>query len=104
MIKSLSRFEPYALSLLPLPFFLAHFKHFQFLFTIQALTPCILQDCYFVYGQTFSGRYLLVLIRLLSVAEASELGLPHGSNAIKIITAREMNPKQRRLYLKRKGI
>ena len=62
------------------------------------------QDCYFVYGQTFSGRYLLVLIRLLSVSETAELGLPHGSNAIKIITAREMNPKQRRLYLKRKGI
>ena len=62
------------------------------------------QDCYFVYGQTFSGRYLLVLIRLLSVAKTAELGLPHGSNAIKIITAREMNPKQRRLYLKRKEI
>lgn len=62
------------------------------------------QDCYFVYGQTFSGRYLLILIRLLSASETAELGLPHGSNAIKIITAREMNPKQKRLYFKRKGI
>ena len=62
------------------------------------------QDCYFVYGQTFSGRYLLVLIRVLSIDEIADLGLAHGSNVIKIITAREMNPKQRRLYLKRKGI
>jgi len=62
------------------------------------------QDCYFVYGQTFSGRYLLILIRLLSASETAELGLPHGSNAIKIITARVMNPKQKRLYFKRKGI
>jgi len=62
------------------------------------------QNCYFVYGQTFSGRYLLVLIRVLSVAEVTEMGFPHDSNVIKIITAREMNPKQRRLYLKRKGI
>ena len=62
------------------------------------------RDCYFVYGQTFSGRYLLVLVRFLSAAETAELGFPHGSNAIKIITAREMNPKQRQLYLKRKGI
>ena len=62
------------------------------------------QDCYFVYGQTFSGRYLLILIRLLSSAEIAKLGLLHGSNAIKIITAREMNPKQRRLHLERKGV
>ena len=27
------------------------------------------RDCYFIYGRTFSGRYLLVLVRILSLKE-----------------------------------
>ena len=61
------------------------------------------QDGYFVYGQTYSGRYLLVLVRKLSSIEVSKLGFSPGSNVIKIITARDMNQKQRRLYLRQKG-
>ena len=61
------------------------------------------QDCYFIYGQSFSGRYLLVLVRILSPAEAIDLNFEPGINVIKIITARDMNQKQRRLYSKRKG-
>jgi len=61
------------------------------------------QDCYFIYGQTFSGRYLLVLVRILSSEEVNKLGLGPGTNVLKIITARDMNKKQRKIYNKRKG-
>ena len=61
------------------------------------------RDGYFVYGQTFSGRYLLVLVRILSNREASKLGFRPGSNVIKIITARDMNQKQRSYILNIKG-
>ena len=61
------------------------------------------QDCYFIYGQTFSGRYLLVLVRILSAEEVKKLGLEPGTNVLKIITARDMNKKQRNIYKKRKG-
>ncbi|MCK4604035.1 MAG: hypothetical protein KAU41_04965 [Deltaproteobacteria bacterium] len=62
------------------------------------------QDCYFVYGQTFSGRYLLVLVRVLSSKEVLKLGLTQGTNVVKIITARDMNSKQRKTYNKKRGI
>lgn len=62
------------------------------------------QDCYFVYGQTFSGRYLLVLVRVLSLKEVLKLGLSQGTNVIKIITARDMNSNQRKIYNKKRGI
>jgi hypothetical protein len=62
------------------------------------------KDCYFIYGQTFSGRYLLVLVRILSSAEINELGFVSGVNVLKIITARDMNLKQRKMYNQRKGI
>ena len=62
------------------------------------------KDCYFIYGQTFSGRYLLVLVRVLSLEEILKLGFMHGTNVLRIITARDMNSKQRRIYNKRKGI
>jgi len=61
------------------------------------------QDCYFIYGQTFSGRYLLVLVRVLSKQETGELGYEPSADVLKIITARDMNQKQRRMYNKRKG-
>ena len=61
------------------------------------------QDCYFIYGQTFSGRYLLVLVRVLSGEESMELGFEPTANVLKIITARDMNQKQRRIYNQRKG-
>jgi uncharacterized DUF497 family protein len=56
------------------------------------------QDCYFIYGQTFAGRYLIVLVRILSQEEIVGLNFPSGMNVIKVITARDMNPKQRKLY------
>jgi uncharacterized DUF497 family protein len=62
------------------------------------------KDCYFIYGQTFSGRYLLVLARVLSSAEVTELGYVSDANILKIITARDMNLKQRKMYNQRKGI
>jgi len=62
------------------------------------------QDCYFVYGQTFSGRYLLVLVRVLSSKEVLKFGLTQGTNVVKIITARDMNSKQRKTYNKKRGI
>ena len=62
------------------------------------------KDCYFIYGQTFSGRYLLVLVRVLSSAEVTELGFVSGANILKIITALDMNLKQRKMYNQRKGI
>ena len=61
------------------------------------------RDCYFVYGQTFAGRYLLVLVRVLSQEEVHKLGLEVGRSFVKIITARDMNRNQRKIYLKRKG-
>ena len=62
------------------------------------------RDCYFIYGQTFSGRYLLVLVRLLSLEEVTKLGFKQGINVIKIITARDMNKNQRKMYNKKRGI
>jgi uncharacterized DUF497 family protein len=62
------------------------------------------RDCYFIYGQTFSGRYLLVLVRILDKDEIRKLRLDPDTNVLKIITARDMNKKQRRQYLSRKGI
>ncbi len=62
------------------------------------------RDCYFIYGQTFSGRYLLILIRLLSSEEVTKLGFKQGINFIKIITARDMNKNQRKMYNKKRGI
>ena len=61
------------------------------------------RDCYFIYGQSFSGRYLLVLVRILSSAETTRLNFESGANVHKIITARDMNLKQRRMYALRKG-
>ena len=61
------------------------------------------RDCYFVYGQTFAGRYLLVLVRIVSQEEAADLNFESGVNVLKIITARDMNDKQRRMYTRRKG-
>lgn len=61
------------------------------------------KDCYFIYGQTFSGRYLLVLVRILSPKEVHKLGFNPGTNVIKIVTARDMNTKQRKKYIERKG-
>ncbi len=61
------------------------------------------QDSYFIYGQTFAGRYLLVLVRVLSQDEVSNLNLLPKTNVIKIITARDMKPKQRNLYRNKRG-
>ena len=55
-------------------------------------------DCYFVYGKTFSGRHLLVLVRILSAKEVSKLGLEAKSNELKVIIARDMNARQRKAY------
>ena len=63
----------------------------------------VYRDCFFVYGQTFAGRYLLVLVRILSQEETADLNFESGVNALKIITARDMNDKQRRMYTRRKG-
>ncbi|MBW1982241.1 MAG: hypothetical protein JRJ12_13570 [Deltaproteobacteria bacterium] len=60
-------------------------------------------DCYFVYGQTFSGRCLLVLVRILSAKEVFQLGLEPKIKVLKVITARDMNARQRRAYSQRKG-
>ena len=62
------------------------------------------RDCYFIYGQTFSGRYLLILVRLLSLEEVTKLGFKQGINFIKIITARDMNKNQRKMYNQKRGI
>ena len=61
------------------------------------------RDCYFIYGQTFAGRYLLALVRVLSSEETFELGFKPGTNVLKIITARDMNTTQRKLYNRRRG-
>ena len=62
------------------------------------------KDCYFIYGQTFSGRYLLVLVRVLSLKEILKLGFMQGANVLKIITSRDMNSKQRKTYNERRGM
>ncbi len=62
------------------------------------------RDCYFIYGPTFSGRYLLILVRVLSSEEVFKLGFKQGTNILKIITARDMNKKQRRMYNKKRGV
>ncbi len=56
------------------------------------------QDCYFVYGRTFAGRYLIILVRRLLAEEASILGFSSSTNVLRIITARDMNSNQRRLF------
>lgn len=61
------------------------------------------KDCYFVYGQTLAGRYLLVLVRVLEIEEVLNLGFARGTNLVKIISARDMNQGQRRYYNARKG-
>jgi uncharacterized DUF497 family protein len=61
------------------------------------------QDCYFVYGQTFAGRHLIVLVRVLSAEEISKLGFTSGTNVIKIITVRDMNRNQKKTYSKKKS-
>ena len=70
----------------------------------QNTTSIVYRDCYFVYGRTFSGRYLLVLVRVLSSEETHELDFQPGTNVLKIITARDKNTKQRKTYNNRKGI
>jgi uncharacterized DUF497 family protein len=60
-------------------------------------------NCHFVYGRTSSGRYLLVLVRILTSQEVRDLGFTKGANVVKIITARDMNQKQRNAYAARKG-
>ena len=62
------------------------------------------RDCYFIYGKAFSGRYLLILVRMLSSEEISKLGFKPGTNVIKIISSRDMNKKLRKIYNKRRGI
>jgi len=52
---------------------------------------------------SFLGRSLLVLVRILSPDEVSEMGRETGKNMLKIITARDMNPNQRKKYLEKKG-
>ena len=43
------------------------------------------EDCYFIYGQTFAGRYLLVFVRVLSHDESAKLNFSPKTNVIKII-------------------
>ncbi len=61
------------------------------------------RDCYFIYGRTFAGRYLLALVRILSEEEVTAIGLEHGIHALRIITARDMNKAQRDMYNRRGG-
>jgi hypothetical protein len=61
------------------------------------------RDCHFIYGQTFAGRYLLILVRVLRKEEVEHLGIETDLNVIRVITARDMDHKQRREYLKRRG-
>jgi hypothetical protein len=61
------------------------------------------KDCHFIYGQTSSGRHLLVLVRVLKSEEVQDLGFQVGTNVVKIITARDMNDGQRRFYRLKKG-
>jgi len=62
------------------------------------------EDSYFIYGRTFSGRYLLVLVRVLTSAEVTELDIVSDANILKIISARDLSIKQRKRYNRRKGI
>ena len=50
-----------------------------------------------------SNLQKLVLVRILSPEEAVDLNFEPGVNVIKIITARDMNQKQRRMYSFKKG-
>jgi len=59
------------------------------------------KNCYFVYGRTFAGRYLIVLVRIMSEIEIIELGLSKEFPWMKIITARDMNLAQKRKYITR---
>ena len=61
------------------------------------------KDYYFIYGQTSSGRYLLVLVRILTAEETQTLGYSSDQRALKIITTREMNKTQKKIYWGRKG-
>jgi len=61
------------------------------------------RDCYFIYGRTFAGRYLLALVRILSEEEVTAVGLQPGTHALRIITARDMNKTQRDMYNRRGG-
>jgi len=61
------------------------------------------RDCHFVYKRTASGRYLLILLRVLKPEEVKALKFTAGLGVVKIITAREMNDRQRKTYLIRKG-
>jgi len=49
-------------------------------------------------------RYLLILVRLLSLEEMTKMGFKQGINFIKIITARDMNKSQRKMYNQKRGI
>jgi len=59
-------------------------------------------DFHFVYGTTLAGRYLLILVRLLEPEETARLNLDTQQNWIRLITARDMNHAQRRLYERRR--
>ena len=61
------------------------------------------RDCYFIYGRTFAGRYLLALVRILSPHEAMAIGLQPSSHVLRVITARDMNQTQRDMYNRRGG-
>jgi uncharacterized DUF497 family protein len=60
-------------------------------------------DCHFVYGRTFAGRYLLILVRLLEPQEVARLDLDTQQNWIRLVTARDMNRTQRQLYERRRA-
>ena len=60
------------------------------------------RDCHFIYGQTFAGRYLLVLGRILSAEEVCQFGIEAKTNVLKVITARDMNRNQKNTYNKRR--
>jgi hypothetical protein len=59
------------------------------------------KECYFIYGRSFAGRYLLVLVRILSPEEVRQFGLETKTNVSKVITARDMNRNQKNIYNKR---
>lgn len=61
------------------------------------------EDCYFAYGRSFAGRYILALVRILSSDEVVELGLDAAQDWVRLITARDMNRTQRRQYNRRKS-
>ncbi|PIY36988.1 MAG: hypothetical protein COZ06_33695 [Armatimonadetes bacterium CG_4_10_14_3_um_filter_66_18] len=60
-------------------------------------------DCHFVHGRTFADRCLLILVRQLSPDEVTQLGLDTGQYWIRLLTARDMNRTQRRLYEHRRA-